>query len=59
MIAQKMMIAVALGQSHREGSNRVREQTQREGGLRPIRSPTLLPIRMNSADTRASNAIAA
>jgi hypothetical protein len=27
--------------------------------LRPIRSPTLLPIRMNAADTSASSAIAA
>jgi hypothetical protein len=26
--------------------------------LRPIRSPTLLPIRMNAADTSASSAIA-
>jgi hypothetical protein len=26
--------------------------------LRPIRSPTLLPIRMNAAETRASSAIA-
>src|SRR5215211_837959 len=26
--------------------------------LRPMRSPTLLPIRMNAADTRASSAIA-
>ena len=26
--------------------------------MRPIRSPTLLPIRMNAADTSASNAIA-
>ena len=26
--------------------------------MRPIRSPTLLPIRMNAADTSASSAIA-
>ena len=26
--------------------------------LRPMRSPTLLPIRMNAAETRASSAIA-
>jgi len=49
----------ALRQSHGKGADRVvRAGPAHTRALRPIRSPTLLPIRMNAADTSASSAIA-
>jgi hypothetical protein len=59
MIAQKMMIgtsvcASVIGSAPATYASRPRMYAR----FRPIRSPTLLPMRMNAAETSASRAIA-
>jgi hypothetical protein len=59
MIAQKMMIAVRLwARAIARAPVAYPSRPSTYARLRPIRSPTLLPIRMNAADTSASSAIA-
>ena len=47
-----------LRERHRQGADRVAEEPQDVGLFRPNRSPILLPIKMNAAETSASSAIA-
>src|SRR5262245_48630021 len=59
MIAQKMMIAVRFWASViARAPIAYPSRPITYARLRPIRSPTLLPIRMNAAETSASSAIA-
>ena len=59
MIAQKMMIAVRFCASVIASAPiAYASSPSTYARLRPIRSPTLLLIRMNAADTSASSAIA-
>ena len=59
MIAQKMMMAAdALAERHRQRPDRVGQEPEDVRPLAPMRSPTLLPIRMKAAETSASRAIA-
>ncbi len=59
MIAQKMMIAVRLwARTIARAPAAYPSKPSTNARLRPIRSPTLLLIRINAAETRASSAIA-
>ena len=59
MIAQKMITAVRLCASIiATAPVAYASRPSTYARLRPARSPTLLPMRMNAADTRASSAIA-
>ncbi len=59
MIAQKMMIAVRLCASViASAPTAYASRPSTYARLRPMRSPTLLLIRMNAAETSASSAIA-